>query len=91
MDAAFLVEPFTSQVLATGQAKILINTVDVAPKHPWYLVVARADWVKEHPALAMKVVTRVPRHLCSTSASDGPSLILQRDLAKHCAAKRSSD
>ena len=56
VDAAFLVEPFTSQVLATGQARILVNTVDAAPRHPWYLVVARADWVKEHPALAMKVV-----------------------------------
>jgi NitT/TauT family transport system substrate-binding protein len=56
VDAAFLVEPFTSQVLATGETKILVNTVDVAPKHPWYLVVARADWVKENRALAAKVV-----------------------------------
>jgi NitT/TauT family transport system substrate-binding protein len=56
VDAAFLVEPFTSQVLATGQAKILANTVDLAPKHPWYLVVARAEWVKENRGLAAKVI-----------------------------------
>ena len=56
VDAAFLVEPFTSQVLATGRARILINSTDAAPKHPWYLVVARADWVKENRDLAAKVV-----------------------------------
>jgi len=56
VDAAFLVEPFTSQVLATGRARILVNTVDAAPKHPWYLVVARADWVRENRDLAAKVV-----------------------------------
>jgi ABC-type nitrate/sulfonate/bicarbonate transport system substrate-binding protein len=56
VDAAFMVEPFTSQVLATGLAKVLVNTVDAAPRHPWYLVVARADWVKENRELAAKVV-----------------------------------
>ena len=56
VDAAFLVEPFTTQVLATERVKILVNSVDAAPKHPWYLIVARADWVKEHRDAAVKVV-----------------------------------
>ena len=56
VDAAFLVEPFTTQVLATERAKLLVNTVDAAPRHPWYLIVARTDWVKEHRDLAVKVV-----------------------------------
>jgi NitT/TauT family transport system substrate-binding protein len=56
VDAAFLVEPFTTQVLATERAKLLVSTVDAAPKHPWYLIAARADWVKEHRELAVKIV-----------------------------------
>jgi NitT/TauT family transport system substrate-binding protein len=56
VDAAFMVEPFTSQLVATGQARIVVNTVDVAPRHPWYLIVARADWVKENRDLATRVV-----------------------------------
>jgi NitT/TauT family transport system substrate-binding protein len=54
VDAAYIWEPFTSQSLARGNTKIVLDLNTSLPQHPWYVVIAppkalaerRADIVK---------------------------------------------
>lgn len=48
VDGAMTVEPFTTQYLLGGQTRVIVNTVDAAPHHPWYVVVVRTDFLKEN-------------------------------------------
>jgi ABC-type nitrate/sulfonate/bicarbonate transport system substrate-binding protein len=48
VDGAMTVEPFTTQFLRGGETKVLVNTVDAAPRHPWYVVVVRNDFLQQN-------------------------------------------
>jgi NitT/TauT family transport system substrate-binding protein len=56
VDGAMTVEPFTSQYLLGGQTKIIVNTVDAAPHHPWYVVVVRTDFLKENRDVVVRAL-----------------------------------
>jgi NitT/TauT family transport system substrate-binding protein len=40
VDAAYIWEPFTSQSLARGNTKIILDINSTLPQHPWYVVIA---------------------------------------------------
>jgi NitT/TauT family transport system substrate-binding protein len=40
VDAAYIWEPFTSQSLARGNTKIILDINSALPQHPWYVVIA---------------------------------------------------
>jgi NitT/TauT family transport system substrate-binding protein len=77
VDAALTVEPITTKLLATDQARVLVNTVDAAPKHPWYLVVARADWLKANREQAVKFVRGHVEAVKQLSAGEGGDVIVK--------------
>src|SRR5262249_49860739 len=56
VESAFTVEPFTSQYLVGGQTKLIVNTVDAAPHHPWYVMVVRTDFLKENRDAVVRAV-----------------------------------
>ena len=56
VDGAMTVEPFTTQYLLGGETKVIVNTVDVAPKHPWYVVVVRNDFLKQNRDAVVRVL-----------------------------------
>nr|GFD41050.1 hypothetical protein [Tanacetum cinerariifolium] len=49
VDAAFTWEPFISQALARGSAKVLLDVNQAAPKYPWYVVIALPKTLQERP------------------------------------------
>jgi NitT/TauT family transport system substrate-binding protein len=53
---AMTVEPFTTQYLLGGETKVIINTVDAAPKHPWYVVVVRNDFLQQNRDAVVRVL-----------------------------------
>jgi len=75
VDAALTVEPFTTELLATDQVKVLVNSVDAAPRHPWYLVVARVDWLKEHRDLAVRFVRAHVEAVKLLNAGEGNDVV----------------
>jgi NitT/TauT family transport system substrate-binding protein len=56
VDGAMTVEPFTTQYLLGGQTKVIVNTVEAAPHHPWYVLVVRTDFLKENRDAVVKAV-----------------------------------
>jgi NitT/TauT family transport system substrate-binding protein len=56
VDAAMTVEPFTTQYLLGGQTKVIVNTVEAAPHHPWYVLVVRSDFLKENRDAVVRAV-----------------------------------
>jgi NitT/TauT family transport system substrate-binding protein len=56
VDGAMTVEPFTSQHLLGGQTRVIVNTVDAAPRHPWYVVVVRNDFLQQNRDAVVRVL-----------------------------------
>jgi NitT/TauT family transport system substrate-binding protein len=56
VDGAMTVEPFTSQLLLGGETKVIVNTVDAAPRHPWYVVVVRNDFLQQNRDAVVRVL-----------------------------------
>ena len=56
VDSAMTLEPFTTQILAGEETKSLVNTLDAAPRHPWYLVVVRTDFLQQNRDLVLKAL-----------------------------------
>jgi NitT/TauT family transport system substrate-binding protein len=56
VDGAMTVEPFTTQYLLNGQTKVIVNTVEAAPHHPWYVLVVRNDFLKENRDAVVRAV-----------------------------------
>jgi ABC-type nitrate/sulfonate/bicarbonate transport system substrate-binding protein len=56
VDAVMSLEPWTTAALATETVKSIVNSVDAAPRHPWYLVVARADFLKQQREAVVRTV-----------------------------------
>ena len=56
VDAAMTVEPFTSALLAAEDVKAIVHTSEAAPKHPWYLVVTRGDFLDTQRDAVVRVV-----------------------------------
>jgi NitT/TauT family transport system substrate-binding protein len=48
VDGGMLMEPFTTQFLLKGETKVIVNTIDAAPRHPWYVVVVRNDFLQQN-------------------------------------------
>lgn len=77
VDAVMALEPFATAALATDTVKALVNTVDVASRHPWYLVVARADFLKQNRETVVRVVRAHVEavKLLNTSPNEGADVI----------------
>jgi NitT/TauT family transport system substrate-binding protein len=56
VDGAMTLEPFTTQALLGEETKVLVNTVDAVPHHPWYLVAVRTEFLQQHRETVVKVV-----------------------------------
>jgi NitT/TauT family transport system substrate-binding protein len=56
VDGAMTVEPFTTQHLLAGQTKVILNTVDAAPRHPWYVVVVRNEFLQQNRDAVVRVL-----------------------------------
>ncbi|WPO97895.1 ABC transporter substrate-binding protein [Pseudomonas sp. HR96] len=56
VDAAFTWEPFISQALARGSAKVLLDVNQAAPKYPWYVVIALPKTLQERPDDVVKLL-----------------------------------
>jgi NitT/TauT family transport system substrate-binding protein len=56
VDAAFMWEPFTSQSLARGNTKIVLDMNQTEPGHPWYVVMALPDTLKNRKADVLKAL-----------------------------------
>jgi NitT/TauT family transport system substrate-binding protein len=56
VDGAMTVEPFTTQQLLAGQTRVVLNTVDAAPRHPWYVVVVRNDFLQQNRDAVVRVL-----------------------------------
>jgi NitT/TauT family transport system substrate-binding protein len=56
VDAAFMWEPFTSQSLARGNTKIVLDMNQTEPGHPWYVVIAVPDTLKSRKPEVLKAL-----------------------------------
>ncbi len=56
VDAAFMWEPFTSQSLARGNTKIVLDMNQAERHHPWYIVMAVPDALKNRKADVLKAL-----------------------------------
>jgi NitT/TauT family transport system substrate-binding protein len=56
VDAAFMWEPFTTQSLARGNTKIVLDMNQTMPGHPWYVVIALPDTLKQRKAEVLKAL-----------------------------------
>ena len=48
-DAAFMWEPFVARLLVRRTARVVLNVNRAEPFYPWYVVVARRDFLEAHP------------------------------------------
>lgn len=56
VDAAYIWEPFTSQSLARGNTKIILDLNTSLPQHPWYVVIATPKALSERRADVTKAL-----------------------------------
>lgn len=49
VDAAFAWEPFVSQAVLRGDARVLLETSHVLPGHPWFVIAAPVQTLKARP------------------------------------------
>ncbi len=55
-DAAFLWEPFVSQALLRGNARLVLDVNQALPQYPWYVVMAPVATLKERGADVVKLL-----------------------------------
>ena len=55
-DAAFLWEPFVSQALLRGNARLVLDLNQSLPQYPWYVVMAPSTTLRERPADIVKLL-----------------------------------
>ncbi|WP_455813096.1 ABC transporter substrate-binding protein [Pseudomonas graminis] len=56
VDAAFTWEPFVSEALLRGDAKVLLDVNKVQPGYPWYVLMALPETLKDRPDDAVKLI-----------------------------------
>jgi NitT/TauT family transport system substrate-binding protein len=56
VDAAYIWEPFTSQSLARGNTKIILDINAELPQHPWYVVIAPPSALKDRKEDVVKAL-----------------------------------
>ena len=56
VDAAFTWEPFVSEALLRGDAKLLLDVNNVQPDYPWYVLMALPETLKERPDDVVKLI-----------------------------------
>jgi len=78
VDAAFTWEPFVSLSVLTGHARVLLETNQAIPRHPWYVIAVRDSTLKDRRDDVYKLL-RAHRQAVSYLRSDttaGMSLIV---------------
>lgn len=56
VDAAFSWEPFVSQALLRGSARLLLDVNQVLPEYPWYVVIGLPKTLQERPDDVVKLL-----------------------------------
>lgn len=56
VDAAFSWEPFVSQALLRGSARLLLDVNQALPQYPWYVVIGLPKTLKERPDDVVKLL-----------------------------------
>ena len=56
VDAAFSWEPFVSQALLRGSARLLLDVNQALPDYPWYVVIGLPKTLKERPDDVVKLL-----------------------------------
>ncbi|HIF6410831.1 TPA: ABC transporter substrate-binding protein [Klebsiella pneumoniae] len=56
VDAAFTWEPFISEALLRGDAKVLLDVNKIQPGYPWYVLMALPETLKDRPDDAVKLI-----------------------------------
>ncbi|WP_223881551.1 ABC transporter substrate-binding protein [Affinibrenneria salicis] len=56
VDAAFTWEPFVSEALLRGEAKLLFDVNQAQPDYPWYVVMALPETLKDRPDDVVKLL-----------------------------------
>src|SRR5262245_48438017 len=83
VDGAMTVEPFTSQYLLGGETKVIVNTVDAAPRHPWYVVVVRNDFLQENRDVVVRALrAHVDAVKCLTTSQGEANDLIGRALTQ---------
>jgi NitT/TauT family transport system substrate-binding protein len=78
VDAAFTWEPFISLAVLTGHARVLLDTNEAIPNHPWYVIAARESTLsekREDVYHLLRAHRRAVRYLRSDTSA-GLSLII---------------
>lgn len=56
VDAAFSWEPFVSQALLRGSARLLLDVNQALPNYPWYVVIGLPETLRDRPDDVVKVL-----------------------------------
>ncbi|MDR2637445.1 MAG: ABC transporter substrate-binding protein [Zoogloeaceae bacterium] len=56
VDAAFSWEPFVSQALLRGSARLLLDVNQELPKYPWYVIVGLPETLRDRPDDVVKLL-----------------------------------
>lgn len=56
VDAAFAWEPFVSQAVLRGSARVLLDVNQALPQYPWYVVIALPKTLQERPDDVVKLL-----------------------------------
>lgn len=56
VDAAFSWEPFVSQALLRGSARLLLDVNQALPQYPWYVVIGLPETLRDRPDDVVKVL-----------------------------------
>ncbi|MFJ3259919.1 ABC transporter substrate-binding protein [Pseudomonas sp. NPDC086581] len=56
VDAAFSWEPFVSQALLRGSARLLLDVNQALPQYPWYVVIGLPETLRERPDDVVKLL-----------------------------------
>lgn len=56
VDAAFTWEPFISEAVLRGEARILLDVNQVQPDYPWYVIMALPETLKNRPDDVLKLL-----------------------------------
>jgi len=56
VDAAFTWEPFVSQALLRGSARLLLDVNQALPNYPWYVVIGLPETLKQRPDDVVKLL-----------------------------------
>ena len=79
VDAAFTWEPFVSLAVLTEHARVLLETNQAIPKHPWYVIAARESTLEHKRSEVQKILKAHQRAVgyLRADTSAGMSLIIK--------------